>query len=355
MPATPTTPATEGWQVFFSPGKRVVALPSWEHPRLLLSADTLRERMCGSAFYPGFRLRGKLYRWLMRGRAIAAVNAGRVVAGGRPLLGEFLQDVLPGARVRAVLVGIPGPPCKLTAQLVDQAGRVVAYMKCAHYALARQRLRHEHELLRQLPPGVGPTPIKYGSFAGRDVLLLDALSGTTPKVTATPPPALRHFCSSLLGTRSYSLVSHPWVRQHVREDGECGSLLEALGRRDWPVAIQHGDLAPWNLIEDGSGEVAAVDWEYGSNAGFPGLDLAQYVLQVAALVKRSKPAIAREFAIDELEKDETLALSRQEAAALVTLAAGQAFHHGAEDGRSPNFWVQAWRKAVFEQGARCAG
>lgn len=338
------------WGIFFRPGSRVVALPSWRRPRLLLPADTLSERLSGSAFYPAFRRTGQLYRWVLRLRAVVGRGVDRAAADGAPLLREFLDDVLPDARVRAVQVGIPGTLCKLTAQLVDETGRAVGYLKCAHLPLARERLRHEFELLRLLPPAVGPLPIKFGTLGRSDALLLGAVCGTTPPAEAVPSVALRRFCASLVGTIRHELSHHPWLAAHPDTAGASAPMLEALADRTWPVAIQHGDLAPWNLIQNGTEGIAAVDWEFGSSAGFPGLDLAQYILQVAVLVTRASPRSARALAVRELLQDGGLAISPREAAALVGLAARQAYENALVSGSAPGFWVQEWRRRVWECG-----
>jgi aminoglycoside phosphotransferase (APT) family kinase protein len=186
--------------------------------------------------------------------------------------------------------------------------------------------------------------------AGHDVLLLDAVSGTTQKALLDPPPALRHFCHSLVGTTSYDLAAHPWVQAHQNLSDGSVRFLEALAGRLWPVAIQHGDLAPWNLIHHPRRCLTAIDWEYGLVSGFPGLDLAQYVLQVAALVKRLRPDDARAHAIRHLLADDGLALNGKEAAALVGLAARMAYRNVALAGHSPTSWAQAWRRAVWEGG-----
>jgi hypothetical protein len=348
--AATASSATQNWEVFFPPGARVLALPGWHSPRLLLAADTISDRVSGSAFYPAFRATGRLYRWALRLRAVAAMGAFRSAPEGHSLLAEFLADVLPGAHVRAVQVGVPGRTCKLTAQLVNENGGVVGYLKCAHYPLARQRLRHEYALLGRLPPGVGPRPLKYGSVVGHDVLLLSAVSGTTQKALLDPPLALRRLCRSLVGTTTYGLAVHPWVQAHPDRSGGSARLLEALAARAWPVAIQHGDLAPWNLIQHPLRGLTAIDWEYGLARGFPGLDLAHYVLQVAVLVKRLRPADARARAIRHLLADEDLALDGKEAAALVALAAHKAYRNVSLAGHPPTSWAQAWRRSVWERG-----
>ena len=139
-------------QTFFPPSTRVVALPSWTRPRLLVPATTLVERASASGFYPAFRVMGRVYRSLLRVEAVLALGAKRSATSTPLFVSEFVKNVLPGARVRAVQVGMPGSAQKCTLQLADDSGRVSGYLKGAESPLARQRLRDEFELLGRLPP-----------------------------------------------------------------------------------------------------------------------------------------------------------------------------------------------------------
>src|SRR5690606_34762344 len=94
-----------------------------------------------------------------------------------------------------------------------------------------------------------------------------------------------------------TIAEHPWVAS-ITTSGEPSLErdLALLAHREWPSVFQHGDLAPWNLIRGAGGEVRAIDWEYGSSAGFPHLDAVHYLLQVALLVKRLEASTAEERA-----------------------------------------------------------
>jgi glycosyltransferase involved in cell wall biosynthesis len=340
-PATP-----ENWEIFFPPSTRVVALPSWERPRLLVPAASLAERTSASAFYPSFRGRGQLL--LLRLKAALALGARYSSAGTPSLLKEFLEDVYPTARVRAIQVGSNASVQKYTLQLEEETGQIVAYVKCAGDPLARKRLNHEFTVLSSLPGDVGPSPVKYGSVAGYDALVLKAVQGRRLRSTPALSAPLRIFSRSLLMPRNYSLESHPWILTQTSCSGEVARLFEKLVHRQWPVAIQHGDLAPWNLIEGRDGQLTAVDWEYGLECGFPGLDLAQYVLQVARLIYRWHPEKARQYAMAQLLHENQMDLTPNEAAAVVAIAAHQAYQNTADEGYLPTDWAQLWRRAIWE-------
>jgi hypothetical protein len=340
--------ASGAWGVFFPAGTPVVALPDWQAPRLLVPAQTLSARLRGSAFYPAFRLRGRAYRLFLRARAMTA--RGPVRAGPAAFdadLTTFLADVLPGAGARAVLVGMPGLAQKTTVQLADGTGRVVGYLKHASRPAARERLRSEFELLRTLPAGLGPVPLKYGELAGSDVLLLAAVTGCTPAAGRRTTDSVRRFCTLLVRQDRYRLDVHPWLAAHAAWMDDVGEAIDALAGRHWPAAIGHGDLAPWNLIRGADGSLTAIDWEHGSRHGLPGLDFAGYLLQVAGLVRRWSPRRAREHCMRQLLGDDRLALTPAQAAAMVVLAAYRTFRNAAADGHSAGEAGQVWRRTIW--------
>jgi hypothetical protein len=244
---------------------------------------------------------------------------------------------------------MPGGAQKLTAQLVDADGRVVGYLKCAEQPLARERLRHEHELLRSLPKGAGPEPLAYGCLAGLEVMLLAPVHGRHPPSALRPSSALYDFADSLTTAELHPLEQHPWYREHAATVPAMVPKLDALASRPWPVAFAHGDLAPWNLLQTASGGLLALDWEYGTMSGLPGLDVAQYVLQVALLLARRRADLAREDAARALAAIATPRLSAPERDALVAIAAHAAHHAAAREGLSDDDPRQRWRRAVWSR------
>jgi hypothetical protein len=344
---------TSRWHVLFPAGTPVVALPDWRRPRLLVPARTSREIWSGTRFYPAYRWTGRLFHLALRLRAMArlAPRAATPPAldGERDRLEDFLTEVAPVA-VIAVQVGMPGGAQKLTARLVDADDRVVGFLKCAEQPLARSRLRNEYDVLRRLPPGVGPTPLKYGTVCGLDVLLLAPVAGRHPRAAMDPSPALHRLLESLATPQRATIEQHPWVRALGDGLASTASAVEALAGRAWPVTLRHGDLAPWNLLRAPDGRLVAVDWEYGSATGLPGLDLAQYMLQVALLVVRCRPETALDRAARALQSSAALdgpRLSRRESVALAVLAAYETYRAAALEGLTRDDPRQVWRRAVW--------
>ena len=344
-----TTGAPFGWDVLFPHDRRVVALPSWTQPRLLIPVNARRDAWAASAFYPAYRWTGRLRRAALRVRALSSMGAVVVTHDHEDLLRAYLRDVLPEAQVRAVQVGMPGGAQKLTAQLVDASGRVVGFLKCGAHPLSRQRLQIEHDILARLPAGAGPRALKFGAMGSFDALLLAPVEGQHLRSSLPPPPALTPFLEALQSTRVLALNDHPWFLRLGSDRDEVAMHLDVLSKRSWPLVVQHGDLAPWNMLRLRDGRLVAIDWEYGRVDGLPGLDLAQFVLQVAMLIERSAPASGLLRAAALLERDRSLELTREESLALVALAAFEAHKNAAEEGLPFDDARQRWRRAVWQR------
>ena len=280
-------------------------------------------------------------------------EARQVLSGSWPL-GEFVKDVLPEVRSAIVLVGTPGPAQKITARLLGDRGRVLGYLKYGEKEAARTRLEQERRVLNDLPGGVGPRLLKFGSLGDGDALLVTALEGKGVPATLHLDEDLIALLTSLVVSAPVPLEDHPWVR-HVSEttaDPCLNPWFEMLAGKRWPVVVQHGDFAPWNLVRKPDGTLGAIDWEYGALEGFPYLDLAYYVLQVLALVHRQAPSRAAEYAAGYLSRQPRLALSGPEAQVLTRLAAYDAYLKSRADGQPDDTKLQAWRRAVWTSELR---
>lgn len=346
---------TTGWNHFFPAGTRVLALPSGRHPRLYLPDRGIAQRWEASSFYPASRRGARLYKLLLRlGISARLVGAGAEASGEWPL-GEFANGVLPGVASAVVLVGTAGPAQKVTARLRDEKGQVLGYLKYAETETARRRLRQEHRMLCAIPEGLGPKALKHGVLGEGEALLTTPVSGRRLPSNLPLATGVAEFSQACVRAAGVPVRDHPWVRA-VREERPEGSRLdgsfEVLATRLWPVVAQHGDFAPWNLIRRPGGEVEAFDWEYGTMDGFPHLDLAYYVLQVAALIKRWTPTRAFRYAVQHLSGEHRLGLSGEEAGALTRLAAYDAYRKASEDGHGPEDGLQPWRREIWE-GESC--
>ncbi len=336
------------WAAFFPAGTRVLAMPGWKAPRVFLSAGGFREGWDKSALYPAFRRSAQLYRLWQRFKAGARLSSAREARSDSWPVGAFARDALPPIASVVVLAGTPGPAQKVTVQLWGEQGEILGYLKYAEKPAARSRLVKENEILSGLPGGVAPRPLKFGPMGGGAALLMSAIPGFHLKARLPPPNSVRAFLDALAVSGPTEIYTHPWVRAlppAVRQ--EAGPMLSALAGRSWPVVVQHGDFAPWNVLQDSGGALRALDWEYGSLQGFPHLDLAFYIIQTAALMHRWPPERARDYAVERLTRAPWPALEPAEALAVVRLAALDSYRKAVEDGHSSVVPLQAWRRRVW--------
>jgi hypothetical protein len=269
-------------------------------------------------------------------------------------LAEFAQDVMPQLTSAVVLVGTPGPTQQLTVQLWDKTGRILGYLKYAEErTTARRRLQQERFMLSNLPHGVGPELVKFGPLGNGDALLESVLQGKPLRTTLPPGEDLIPLLDSLVVAPPVPLDAHPWVRR-MRDLGPpaVDAWFEPLSSRRWPVVIQHGDFAPWNLLRRPDGVLQAVDWEHGTLEGFPYLDLVHFILQTSALVYRLAPPKAARNAASYLSRQPSLALNQVEAHALVRLTAYDAYIKTSGDGQLDKAPLQVWRRAIWERKMR---
>ncbi len=333
---------SESWSSFFAPGTPVTALPSWSQPRLLVPRGTLLEGWRASRMYPAFRHRAKAFRHVVRAAAALSILPSRPAEEGKWSLQPVLEKYLPEARTLSLLIGTPGVGQKLTAECRDGRGRAVGYLKYADRPVAMAQLRNEADVLEAVPNGVGPKLLGCIRWQKGLLLLTRPIEGRPVRAQFPPPDALSDFACALQLPDKTSLYEHPWVRR-MRASEHVPHAVRALAGREWNLTIQHGDLAAWNVRGTETG-LRAFDWEYGSIDGFPYLDIAHFVLQHAALIAKWPSARGASVAADYLRSATTENLSAAEAAALIQLAAFNAYRNDPAPDEDP---LQQWRQRIW--------
>ncbi len=333
------------WAAFFPAGTPVVALPSWSTPRLYVAAWSIPCRWNASALFPAFR---QIARWRKACLRFKASIVGEVrKASTEWALERFLQETKCGNWFPwAVLVGTPGPGQKYIVQLRDGGGKVVGYFKYGESVTARRRMENEWKVLRGLPEAIAPRPLKLGPVGEGLGLLVSAVPGRLLRVTLEPSDSVLTYLMKLSGYKKVEGTKHPWLEWLLATNSALEPYVEELSNRTRQIVPYHGDLAPWNLTTI-KGKVWAIDWEYGSLEGFPGADVAYYVLQVGALLKGWPPEKCADRAARALARLPWPGMSPSEAEALVRLVAYDAYVKALEDGHPRAAPLQRWRERIW--------
>jgi hypothetical protein len=304
---------------------RAAVLPSVHNPKLIVPMCGLTALWRLTAFYPAFKLRAKPWRMLQRLAAISGVAPKAVIPENEDLF-RFVNDVFPDITHSSVLLGTPGVGRKIIIQLW-QAHKLVGYIKVATTETAKDKINNEAEILGKLPAGLGPKLLKGGHLGGSTAMILSPAEGKMLDAKLSKPFDRCKFADVLdylellqISNDTYAIDKHPAIQRIKHLLSEAGAQcleqsvmqfdqwLEPMRTQNWPVVIQHGDFAPWNVLRQEAESVrnektlrsndqypvpsslCAIDWEEGTTEGFPYFDLIHYISQTAALALKWDPS-----------------------------------------------------------------
>jgi hypothetical protein len=262
-------------------------------------------------------------------------------------LTDYIRAVFPDGAIVGVRPGMPGRTAKCTVRIEDRSRCTVGYIKCLVGTDAGAILDREHRMLEIVPRGLRPEVVERVKVKDWQLLVLRPLAGAPLRARYPAPGALIAFTRSLQTGSVKKVSEHPWFVRLLQASAGAVDLASKLVRRCWPVAIQHGDLAPWNLVRMQTGRLAAFDWEDGCAEGLSLADHAHFVLQLEALIYRHNPAVARRAASEWLLQVDT-DLKLPDAEIITRLTAFAGYLREAYSGHLVSDWAQQWRLAVFQ-------
>lgn len=332
----------------FGRDARVAAVPSWRHPRLWFNYSAPKDRWRLSGLLPGYSPAGRMIRWWRRLCAYGGCFPLRRVVAKDPYWLGVGGLTLAHVRDVAVLQSLGGGYDKWVLQLWGPAGNVIAYGKLGESPRARTMIGRERAVLMNVPVGLSPKVLDLAEAHGCALLLMTPLKGRAP-TTELPMDAaswrlMRRMQRPDAGV--FEIVSHPWWRTRSSSQSPLNGWANLLMKRHWPVWINHGDFAPWNICVEGS-EWSLLDWEFADVDGFPLLDCAYYVLQVGYLIKKWAPSLARARARAWIESNPLLPISADEADVIVRMCAWDAQQRDRNLGEPDDNGLQQWREQVW--------
>ncbi len=205
---------------------------------------------------------------------VAAPGDGR--AQGLPTLG--------------ILAGNPASDGQRFLLLVFNASQEpVAVVKAGLNERARLLIQEEESFLAMVPPRTSGVPRLRATFQRPDLraLALDYFAGDSPR--PRDEGALPVLLASWVDPQRTLVVADTpgWARLESAASASewFAPLAGQLRNRAIHPAIQHGDMAPWNIKVSPAGAWTVLDWERGELVGIPGWDWFHYVIQPAILVE----------------------------------------------------------------------
>ncbi len=355
---TPSSTYAHSWAFFFKLNDQVIALPCWRKPRLYILSRDWKQRWNDSTFYPAFKPHAKLFKLAVRILATCGLLSWKKNCNELNVERQIPKTSFDRP---AVLVGTQGPAQKLIVRYLDKNGKAGAYIKYGEKALAKQKIKKEAEILNQLSrarstinrqPSIALAPqlLWHGEFADGIALMISAVEGKLLPAKLSKKKGvwrlsiggnwikgfaeIYDFLKTLeLHKKTYSINEHPAIlrirkqltkirfQSSVLSLNDFEKILVPLRGRDWPVVIQHGDFAPWNILRLSPkahrplptahcpppsthrpppnayplNSLCAIDWEEGTIEGFPYFDLIYYILQTAFLIHKWSPEQTSEY------------------------------------------------------------
>ena len=163
--------------------------------------------------------------------------------------------------------------------------------KVAFGAQGRELLGAEEQVLRQLAGTFPGVPASRGRIEdeGLHLLRLPRLSGALLAAGDWQDAVALLEQWRIRGERMPASEFPEWpaIVNALKDRDE--RFLEHLSGQHLLPMVRHGDYARWNLIRTEAEGLMAIDWEWGSDHGMPGLDMAHFFAQDARLVRRLSP------------------------------------------------------------------
>jgi hypothetical protein len=177
----------------------------------------------------------------------------RAVASYRTGDGWEVAKVAFGSEGNTILAREAGIMARLTRRVEEMPG-----FRGMHEAGGMTFLRMQR---------VEGTPLRAGENA-------EALALLRKWESEAPPKSIEEFSE------------WPAIQAALTERAGGDHALKAMKDSRFKPVIRHGDFARWNLLRRPDGRLIVLDWEWGHEAGMPGIDLVHYFLQDARLVRK---------------------------------------------------------------------
>jgi len=269
-------------------GRPFLLLPG--RPRLAAATLDLYPAQTGRA-----RAARSLLRWFLRASLPLGAERVSVAASATDSFVHFLSSLAGtptnGLPALGILAGNPASEGQRLLLLVfDTRQQPVAVVKAGISTQAQSLIEKEASFLKAVPASTMAVPRLRATFESPRLraLALDFFPGDSPR--SQDEAALPTLLESWLDlNRKVALSGTPdWARleQTCSNDSLFSVLAQRIRGRAVGSAIQHGDLAPWNIRISPTGRWTALDWERGELNGIPGWDWFHYVIQSAILVER---------------------------------------------------------------------
>lgn len=274
--------------IFFKSSHYVCAIPSWRNPRLYVKSGSFFEKWIWSDLYPASKLLGRFRKVIFR----IVLSFGFLQKKKAPqnnMVQSQINEFLGGDLfVCSVIVNYLN---KMTMEVRDANQKIRAYLKYGESEITIGKIKNELLLLKSLPSNIAPSVLNYGPLHMGYGLLISPIFGKPINNFRLCTSDIIDYSQKLVKKNTYKFDNHPWVIELKKRFNDGFIWADSLRRSDWNTVFFHGDFTPWNLVKTPTGKLYAIDWENGSEYGFPYIDIFYYNLRILSFIYRINPTM----------------------------------------------------------------
>ena len=198
------------YRKYFNNNQKLVALPNWKRPRLIVSGEGFGSRWNNANILPASRVAGlvrKVIYQLYAGCAISGVMSGE---GSQ----QDIEKIIPESGlclIANMLISNNINLLKFTCQVNTENNKCCGYLKIGIGSTSEQKISNELTILNALPAGLAPEVRETTSLDGGKALYISKVPGTISGDLCRKPEVLVNYLKLLRKTESYSIDKHPWI------------------------------------------------------------------------------------------------------------------------------------------------
>ncbi|MBU2947826.1 hypothetical protein [Zobellia uliginosa] len=293
---------------FFSLDKYLV-LPTKANPKVFLAVTNSRKAKVAFELYTPFSFKTRFLKAIAK---IAFINfnffARKIVSKKlvKSSFISFLEQQFHKDLTCSVYIATDKD--KVVLQLQDASG-VVGYVKYAINARGEKKLLNEKKGITILSRNnIVPKLMLEGVFEDSNYIILKKLEGN---VQLFDTDEYQKILNSFKKDTSYKLSNHPRIitlKESLAKNDfkDLSKNLEKIIARstlNYLEVYEHGDFAPWNLIQTKEG-LTPFDFEYFEEKGLEYLDKIKYHFQIENLLNKKEGLVLIKALSEKIKLEE---------------------------------------------------
>ncbi|MGV6830168.1 MAG: hypothetical protein ACWA5P_01235 [bacterium] len=281
-------------------------LPSKNAYKVALIVDDSTKAKLSFQLYNPFSTKGKIYKKLMAFLFIHFNRLAKIVFNVKKSeRSEFLKHLETNLKMTleaSIYNATAGD--KVVLQLLNNDG-IYGYLKFPINELGKHNLRKENNGCEILSKNqVVPNLLHSANYKNTPYIISQPLEGT---FHIFPDEEILVLLEKFIKNSQHQLTHHPRVEQIINQANAEGlkhlsNRVKQIIQKDPNVyfeAYEHGDFAPWNIIDTPNGLVS-FDLEFFEERGIEQFDFIKYHYQIGRLLSKKQPLELAQYVLSKL-------------------------------------------------------